>query len=92
MIGIAVGVALPLTVTGHDWGLASALIGAIALIVLGLRVLFGSKFGGEVVLILTMIAGFAAVAAAIIGATRSSKSAGSTTRRTSRQGQRRRTD
>jgi predicted nucleic acid-binding protein len=65
-LGLAVGLGLSLLVFTDDWAIGGAVVGGVALVLLGVRIAAGKQWGGEVVVGGSLIAAVGAIVVAII--------------------------
>jgi hypothetical protein len=65
-LGIAIAVLLPILVTHQKGGIVAAIVGGVALLLLGTRVAVGRKWGGEVLTWAAVIAAIAGVVVAVV--------------------------
>jgi hypothetical protein len=65
-LGVAAALILSLIVFTDDWAIGGAVIGGAALILLGVRIVAGKKWGGEIVVWGSLVAAVAAIVVAII--------------------------
>ena len=69
VLGLAVALALPLAVVSGKWAIAGAIVGGAALGLLGVRIVAGRNWGGEIVTWGSLLIAVAAVVVAIAGST-----------------------
>jgi hypothetical protein len=66
VVGIAIAIALPLTVVSGKSAIAGSVIGGIAVILLGTRIIAGRDWGGEIVTRGGLLVAIAAVVVSLI--------------------------
>ena len=66
LLGILLAVVLPLTVVDGKWAIAGVAVGGVAVSLVGVRMLAGSKWGNEIALWGTLLVAMAAIAVAIV--------------------------
>lgn len=65
LLGILIAIVLPLTVIDGKWAITGVVVGGTAISLVGVRILAGSKWGGEIVLWGTLLVAIAAIAVAV---------------------------
>jgi uncharacterized membrane protein len=65
LLGILIAVVVPLTIVEGKWAIMGVVVGGIAISLIGVRVLAGAKWGGEIVLWATLFVAIAAIAVAV---------------------------
>lgn len=66
VFGIIIAIVLPLTLVDGSWAIAGVVVGGVAVALIGVRALAGSKWGGEIALWGTLLAAVAAIAVAVV--------------------------
>ena len=66
LLGILIAVVLPLTIVDGKWAITGVVVGGVAISLIGVRVLAGSKWGGEIALWGTLLTAIAAIAVAVV--------------------------
>jgi uncharacterized membrane protein HdeD (DUF308 family) len=65
-LGVAVAAVLSLTIFTDDWAVGGALVGGGALALLGVRVVAGKTWGGEIAVFMSLVAAVGSMVVAIV--------------------------